>query len=252
MTKLTTAIMTTTALVAAPAFAAEEDMAGFCENAFYAGDKNADGTLTQEEIAEMRDAEFEQLDADKDGSISRTEFRTCMAQKRDTAAEQEAKSGEDKAEWSDLASDGSDSLTREEFVNAVEFAWEGGEDSKNTLFKELSANMEDAIDETDRKEGFAQAAVSRFQTADTNGDGVLTQKEFETPAREKTYSDQGLDKQFQETDADNSGAISPQEYSAAATWSTSAMGTQASGSEDASSAEAQGDVPVIRYYILTY
>lgn len=249
MNKLITSIMTTTALIAAPAFADEHDRTAYCENEFFSGDANNDGTFTQREVAELRDSEFEQLDANDDGSISRTEYRTCMTQIRDKAVEQEAKSGEDTLNWSDLTSDGSKTLTREDFAAAVEAAWEGGEDSKNTLFKHLSAKMEDAIEDEDREEGFAQAAVSRFKAADTNGDGILTQEEFETPVREKTFSDQGLDTRFQEMDADDSGAISPQEYRAAATWSPNAMGATTSESD---SAEAETEVPVIRYYILTY
>jgi Ca2+-binding EF-hand superfamily protein len=249
MYKLTTAIMTTTALVAAPVFASAQGMPAFCENAFHAADKNADGTLTQEEIAAMRDAEFEQLDVNDDDLINRNEFRKCMAQRRDMAVEQAADSGDETLSWSDLASDGSTSLTREDFAAAVEAAWEGGEDSENTLFKYLAENMDDAIEDDDLEEGFAQAAVSQFQTADTNGDGILTKEEFETPMREKTFSDQGFDARFQEMDADNSGAISPQEYRAAGTWSPNAMGATTSESD---SAEVQVEIPVIRYYILTY
>ncbi|QYX57450.1 EF-hand domain-containing protein [Roseovarius sp. SCSIO 43702] len=250
-----TALTATTALVAAPALAAEEDLAQFCENAFYAADSNADGQFSEKEVNARRDAEFAAIDANKDGSIDREEFTNCMTQKRDKAAEQQASMSETDdagAKWSDIASDGQQELTREDFAAWAEKAWSESDGDKETLFKQLSANLSDVIGEKEEQEGFAQAAVDRFKAADENGDGVLTQAEFETPLREKEYSDQGLDEQFQQMDADNSGAISPQEYRAAGTWSTSAMGTTADSSDSGTSeADDEATISVIRYYILT-
>lgn len=249
MTRLTTAIMTTSALVAAPAFAAESDMAGFCENAFFAADKNADGMLGQDEIAELRDLEFNELDADADGSISRAEYRTCMAEQRVEAAKQQAESDDPMLSWKDVAPDGASSVSREDFSASAREAWKKREETENNLYNHLVAGMEDALAEDEREEGFAQAAVARFQSADTNGDGILTQKEFETPARDRKYDAAALESRFAEMDEDGSGAISPQEYRAAGSWSTKAMET---GTDETSDVEVEMGVPVIRYYILTY
>ncbi|RKF13921.1 hypothetical protein D6850_12065 [Roseovarius spongiae] len=260
MRRIFTAILTTTALTATTALAAEGDMQGICNNAFYHGDQDGDGRLSQAEIEKTRDAEFANLDLNEDGSIDREEFATCMASQR-KAANQAVADGEDdmSAKWEDVAREGQTEMTREDYAAWAQEVWDRGGSDK----ADGAAAEDEAEGGPSAHERFAQAAVNRFQATDTDGDGVLSQEEFETPARKEEFDPKGLDAQFQEMDADNSGAVSPMEYSGAAAWSTSAMGADTDGGETGTStgntasqtddeAAANGGIPVIRYYILTY
>lgn len=271
MKQIITPIFASATLIAAvPAIAAtdaENDMMAVCDGALIEADDNKDGKMSPGEIDALANARFEQLDANKDGSIDREEFVACMMNERKAQQEKAAAGEKDGTykvgDWDQLTR--KPELTAAEYGKVAESAWaENDEEMKNA-----TARMDDDADQS--AESFAHAATQRFKSHDANGDGVITQSEYEMPASETEYSEAALEDRFDSKDADDSGAISPQEYRAAATWAHGAMGEekaaamdtgQAQGSDDGANndmgaasdemASEGGDVSVVRYYILTY
>ncbi|WP_191090059.1 EF-hand domain-containing protein [Histidinibacterium aquaticum] len=85
MTRTTLSVFALAAAGMAPAAFAQDgtaELGDYCQNAFYAGDQNADAQLSDSELQEMRNAVYEQIDANQDGTITREEFANCetMAQ----------------------------------------------------------------------------------------------------------------------------------------------------------------------------
>ncbi|MEI4263648.1 hypothetical protein [Roseovarius sp. D0-M9] len=240
-----------TSVPALAATDAEQDMMGFCAGALTPIDKNQDEKLSAEEIEAGATARFEEMDANKDGSIQREEYVKCMKDARD-AEQQRAAEGEesgeyDIGEWSDISDD--DQITAADYAKVTEKAWAENDEA----IKDATARMSEET--SDSAEGFAHAATQRFKSHDANGDGIITQQEYETPAREAKYDDQALERRFDDMDTDESGAISPQEYNGAAAWGRGALVAGDSADESATnSAEAgNGDgVSILRYYILTH
>jgi Ca2+-binding EF-hand superfamily protein len=261
MKTLTTTILTSAALAtAAPALAqqsdAETDMPDFCETAFMPADQNKDGFMSEQEIKDARDAEFAALDLNKDGSVDREEMTNCIgnAQKEQQAAMDTSQTDGTSRDWSNLDTGGKSEMSVEEWQSMT-----------NKIWKSDDSGMKSAVSEdTDDAERFAKTAVERFQMYDGNGDGVVTQAEYEGEV-DKDRSDKALQKRFEAMDADDSGALSPMEYRGAGTRAldmtvgTSESKNMNSGSADASDssdksasdAQAASDentVPVVIYY----
>ena len=257
MTRHATTCLATTLLTALPALAAtdqsgENDMAGLCQNAFIEADKNADAHLSTEEIAAQRRAQFEQIDANDDGSIDRAEYVACIGEAEKTAKEaaesMQQQSGR-VASW-DKVGAADDSLTEEDFIALAEQAWQ---DSPAAASKAFTYN-----DWLKNEERFARSAIMRFNMQDSDNDGVLTKAEYETKARDAQWSPKAVEARFESLDANDDGRISPQEYAAAGT-RTAQPGlldtdseTQTSQSDTAQNT-ASGDgemlVPVYVYYV---
>ncbi len=279
MKTLITPILASATLIAAvPALAAsdsETNSTGVCAGAYMRADKNDDGSYSRDEVDALRNAEFGQLDVNQDGSIDREEYVSCMKGARDA---EQSKSDEFKDSnefemnrWLDLTS--ADQMSREEYAAFAEEAWEEGDEMK----KDSVARLND--DERDNVESFANAAAKRFRLHDTDGNGVITQEEYEASDRAADLGDTSLEKRFDDLDADGSGAISPQEYRPAGVWAHGALGsdrntTETDGSTGSASAETgaaesgsdtgsgqmaeaqdadkNGGISIIRYHILTY
>jgi Ca2+-binding EF-hand superfamily protein len=251
MTRFAYPLIATSALLAAvPALGAEEDMAGYCQTAFYPADKDGDGTVTEKEVSAQRDAQFSQIDANGDGSIDRDEFLNCVgqAEKQKISAFSGGSADYEVGEWSDLKLDRKEDLTAEEFAALSKEAWESGD-----------AEMQSSVsysEDAQSEEEFAAAAVDRFRKHDANGDGVLSKSEYETPAREETWSDEEMTKRFDSLDANGDGVISPMEYHGAATQALDTAGmmddgnSQDTSSSNGESASGADGLPVFEYYIL--
>ncbi|KRS13125.1 hypothetical protein XM53_08230 [Roseovarius atlanticus] len=261
MKTLTTTILTSAALATAgPALAqqseGETDMPAFCETAFMPADQNKDGFMSEQEIKEARDAEFAALDLNKDGSVDREEIVNCIgnAQEKQQAAMDTSQTDGTSRDWADLGAGDKSEMTVDEWQNTTNKIWKSGD-----------SDMKSAIaEDTDDAERFAKTAVERFQMYDGNGDGVVTQAEYEGEV-DKDWSDKALQKRFDAMDADGSGALSPQEYRGAGTKALDmTAGTSESQNVDSDSADASGSsdtsdsaaqsasdettVPVVIYY----
>jgi hypothetical protein len=139
--------------------------------------------------------------------------------------------------WSDLDMVHKEEMSGAEFLARAHKAWAEGEVDQawSTFTFEAAADRGNEL-------SFARAAVQRFRMHDANNDGVLTQEEWETPARVFEFDAAALDERFDDMDTDDSGAISPQEYRAA--------GTQAVGLP-ATEADAAEELPVYYEFYLT-
>lgn len=249
MKTLTTTILTSAALAtAAPALAqqsdAETDMPAFCETAFMPADQNKDGFMSEQEIKDARDAEFAALDLNKDGSVDREEMTNCIghAHEKQQEAMNASQTDGSSRDWADLDTGGKSEMSVEEWQNMT-----------NKIWKSDDSDMKSAVSEdTDDAERFAKTAVDRFQMYDGNGDGVVTQAEYEGEV-DKDWSDKALQKRFDAMDSDDSGALSPVEYRGAG---TSALDMNADTSEsnnmnsasDEQGASEETTVPVVIYY----
>lgn len=249
MQRLCATLFATTALaVATPAIAATS----VCDNALIKGDMDADGQMTRQEIEAHRDAVFQHLDSDGDGEISRQEFVDCAGQAQQAAKEAAVKAEESgdarPGKWEQLETDKT-GVSGREFAEKAGQAWDGKDTEAQQALSGSSGH--------DSAESFAKASADRFRMLDTDGDGIISQDEYERPATEVEWSEDTLNARFDVKDADNSGGISPQEFRAAGTWAP-APG-QTSGTEDASATQsdssdgtASGDgqtIPVFYYYI---
>ena len=252
----------TAALWSTTALAQSDEADQFCGTAMYQGDTNADGMMSDEEITALRDAEFAALDANSDGSIDRMEYVNCIGQaqqnRQQAAAAAESSGDAEVGQWSDLTAEAED-LTREDWAELATEAWESGSAEAQASFARSSDMSASEGTETSEAERFAQAAVGRFQSHDTNGDGVLTQQEYETAAAEAEYDDQALEARFDTLDADGTGTVSPQEYRSAGTWAAAPSGqmdnVQQTGSDGSNTDDAGADqigIPVIDYYMVFY
>lgn len=215
---LTTLLTSTAVLGAGAAFAATDGSAqatnNICENGFATGDTNADGYLSQAEIKKMRDVEFGQIDANDDSKVSRDEYTDCFggaaAKTKKQAAEMQGEKPEKVAKWADIDPGERKQLSAEEWASRAQEAWQESPASARDVFT--------YNDWVEKEEHFARAATNRFQQQDQNRDGVLTQNEYETLAREVKFDDEALEERFDSRDVDESGTISPQEYRGAGTW----------------------------------
>lgn len=247
MTRFVMTYLATTVLSGLPALAAtdqsaESDMPAFCEHAFIPADRNGDAQLSPEEIKAQRAAIFEQLDANKDGSIDREEYVACIGKAEKNAQEAAEKmedQSEDVATWDDVKA-ADQSLTAEDFMALAEKAWE---DSPAAASKVFTYN-----EWLESEEQFARSAVNRFMMQDKDNDGVLTKEEYETRARDRQWPSKAVEARFESLDANGDGAISPQEYAAAGTMAAQPGLTDT----DSADTEAQSDnvvVPVYVYYV---
>lgn len=260
MKTLTTTILTSAALAtAAPALAqqsdGETDMPDFCETAFMPADQNKDGFMSEQEIKDARDAEFAALDLNKDGSVDREEMVNCIGKAEQNNREAMTQAGNDKPDWADLDTGDKTELSVEEYQNLTNKAWRTDD-----------SDMKSAVStDTDNAEEFAKTAVDRFKMYDSDGNGIVTQAEYESEI-DKDWSDKALQKRFDAMDADGSDSLSPQEYRDAGTKALdmtagtsesknmdSGDSADASGNSDSSASDTQNasdetTVPVVIYY----
>ncbi len=208
-----TFLASTTMLTAAPALASSHGVPDFCEHAFLPVDVN-ETKLSKEEIKELRDAEYESLDANKDGTITREEMVNCIGKQekkaREAAIEFEKRDDYEVGNWSDLDLKQAEQLSGEEFAELAREAWQDSPAAAQETF----TFQADAGTEAE----FAAAAIQRFKMQDANNDGILTKEEYETSVSEMKWSEEAINERFDALDVDESGGISPQEYRAAGTW----------------------------------
>lgn len=218
MTRMITTILASTALLsAAPVLAESHSDSAQAKNPCtktQLGDVNRDAGLSQQEIKTLRTTEFDQLDADGNGIVSREEWAECEAQKQ--AAMQKAsisEDGESKFEvgkWSDLNLDVNDKLSAEQWVDKAEKAWEDDQQKAQQVY----STSEDA----QSREDYAINVVARFREHDKDNDGMLSKSEYEDTMRGKGFDDAEMNKRFGQLDSDADGEVTRDEYLNAGSW----------------------------------
>lgn len=176
MKKLSLTLLGTTVLVgglAAAALANDGRMRGHPGHAlqlFEQVDANGDGTIERSEVEAFRAARFAEADADGDGKVTPEELqamRTAWVEKR--TAER----------FASLDADGDGSISEQEFMTAQSErrqAWMGGEHGEKRAarhFDRMDANNDGALD----AEELGKRGMRLFERLDGDDDGVVTREE---------------------------------------------------------------------------
>ncbi|MGR3469089.1 MAG: EF-hand domain-containing protein, partial [Shimia sp.] len=200
-------------------------------------DANADGLLSDDEIRDMRVSEYGNLDANKDGSISREEYVDCTVQQNETAARDAMAMAADEAMFDALDGDGDDSVSFGDWAAASLEAYrtgiEGGIDgSFESPFIALGAtdgtetdSMAEGTGETAEapatdgapamgEDEYANSIVRYFANLDRDRDGQLTRDEFMNRLEPRVVDSEEILNRFDAADTDASGEMSQEEFSA--------------------------------------
>lgn len=183
-----------------PARAAKPDMTraqaqARAEAMFDRMDANRDGTLDEADRAAMKSAMFDRLDTDRNGAISPAELAARggdrggmgqhrMAKREGAPATTDAQKAERRAQmFARIDTDRNGSLSRAE-LDAMQ-AVRAGKDGQ--MGHRMGAGMEHGgagghegmmkMDATTTRQAFVERALARFDTADANRDGTVTQAE---------------------------------------------------------------------------
>lgn len=150
-------------------------------------DGNGDGTLNEADRAVMQDRRFQQMDTDRNGALSRAEFEAMhakrgerggrMAKRAGAPAQTEAQKAERKAEmFARLDTDRNGSVSRAE-LDAARSARATSMAGKREG-RQGRTGMAAAGPVT--QQAFLDRALARFDRADANRDGTVTQAERKT------------------------------------------------------------------------
>ena len=156
---------------------------------FERADTNKDGQVTRVEAQSAAENLFDRMDANKDGEVTRKEseesaktiareevdarFKTLDANNDGRLSLQESKLSEHF--FAKLDTNGDKSLTRDELAAGNHFGIE------QFAFKRADTNGDGKVTRAEA----TQAALTRFDGADTNHDKVLTQAELQAHAHAK-------------------------------------------------------------------
>ncbi|MGR3491131.1 MAG: EF-hand domain-containing protein [Shimia sp.] len=202
----------------------------FCDTAFTPADANADGLLSDDEIREMRISEYDNLDANKDGSISREEYVNCTVQQGETAARDAMAMAADEAMFDALDTDGDDSVSFGDWAAAgltayrttIEGDLDGSFDSPFIALSE-DERMGTGADGTDDQaeaapqmdeDEYASRIARYFANLDRDRDGQMTREEFMNRLEPRVVDSTEILNRFEDADTDGSGDISQEEFSA--------------------------------------
>ena len=157
-----------------------------CERTFAKVDANGDGIISTKEASNASGKEFDRLDTDKSGAISKDEWQKCgdmasinQMDKMPLNTDQEFKAADQ---------DKNNKVTKEEAAKSAE----------NT-YKQNSGSGQSA-EEAARNYG------ARFAMIDTNGDGAISKDEWDNRDKAK------VDTAFGNLDKDDNGKLSKSEY----------------------------------------
>lgn len=233
---ISTTILCSSVALAVPALAQN---ASYCDEGYAAADTNNDNVLSEEEVSAVREKEFNDMDANGDGTVSREEYGTCMGA---WAAESVAEPADEETFAAfDENEDGT--LSADEFMGGVEEtamtqtdpgsmqATSSGSDSASASDSAGSATDDEGRILILRRlvlvpRGFdanrygsmsqdeiAARAAHRFGAADANGDQQLSAEEWSDANQSNMENiDSYIDRSFESVDADQSGDVTWQEY----------------------------------------
>jgi hypothetical protein len=200
---LTTVLASTALLGSSLALISQEALPDVCQTGFSPADLNDDGKITREEVSAQRDRQFEQIDADNDGGISRDELAQCVGnahlRKLDAAA------GQGKStDWDNLDLGEQDQLTQRDYVDLARRAWlTDDRDMQAALTGNRKAETE---------EEYAKNLAEFFRAHDINEDKILVQSEYDTGIDPDGWMRSYLNREYTTLDADDSDSVTLLEY----------------------------------------
>lgn len=207
------ALLTTTALAAAPAMAATSSEAQGCDMQFSAVDADGNGRVSQDEAGRYIDQRFARFDADGDKAIDRDEYMQCMQnvdrmnreafdEARENPEGQDLTGGMNRDAVFDAVDANHDrGIDRAEWAGAADRAWSskplddtaadgpkaeqmtGDAGSDAMLGEYVWGSMSD--DDGERNQDWAADRADRtFDAYDADGDGTLTRAEWNAEAND--------------------------------------------------------------------
>ena len=213
----TSMIAITSLLVGTAAVAQSEGMANYCQSAFIP--TNGDATLTADEMEELRNAEYEMLDANKDGSISREEYVSCTSQQNEAAFQSAAATKDLRTDevFDQVDANGDDQIDVPEYLNAsVEAREQLGVDPTNwnEPFIFLGEGEDGTTASELSEEEYAARSGMMYRGMDADLDGLLSREEWISQADQLEVDISQVNARFDAADQDQSGEMNQQEFAA--------------------------------------
>lgn len=235
----------------------------FCDKQWHMVDGSGDGFVSRGEASSAIDAEFDQIDADDNGEITKTEYVDCKTR---TGEQQAATADRNEESFSEADADQNDALTREEFRESARQAFEEsqsaagtGDDAFLVLRRYVWLTPEEGQDaaavQDMSEEEVAARSVRTFNALDTNDDDIIDTREWAKQSPVSGPSEEQASLDFDKIDADATNSISKEEYQQARQDlldpTTTASTNESAGTSDgqqASQASEEAGVPVFLYH----
>lgn len=229
-----------------PASAQQQQQPGQCDRNFSAVDANGDGKVTNQEASAAIDDEFSRLDLDNSGSISKSEWQNCgwhtmmNTQRKNMQASDHAPMQGDAQQDDPQASAQQQSGTQQQETSQQQSAAQPGSQSggqsmnqgsnqasprpwtTDEQFSQADTNKDGSVDRQEAaeaneriygrtisgsdKEQMARQSGARFATIDSNGDGSISQEEWQN------RSQADIEAMYARMDRDDDGELSRSEY----------------------------------------
>ncbi len=237
-----------------------------CENAFTIIDANEDGRITQDEAFSSATERFNAIDVNADGTLTREEYVACMGVESAEADSTFDPMDVTPADLAALDENGNGEVEYDEFINLDSGAYatiegtgvttdsssgssEAGESQQLTYSREDGEVSPRIGDPTDAQYWSRVAQI--FDMFDADDSGGLSEDEWTAEAAAKTDLNDVYDTSFDTTDANSDGSVSEEEFTAGNMAKyEDAVNTMSDG-ETASAEDSQQGIPVIiyRYYV---
>lgn len=230
---LSTTFLCGSLIVAGPALA---QTASYCDEGYKVADTNNDNMISQDELQAARDAEFEDMDLNGDGTVSRQEYSDCMGAWAANSAVEPA----DEDDLAEFDADGDGTVTVQEFMGGTEKAaamQPTGDTTQQTSASTDTSGTEaqggNAVEpiavlrriiivpqayDDDRVRSMSQdemaaRSAQRFVTTDADGDLKISREEWIDMGKDHINKvTTVLNREFDNVDKDKSGDVSRMEY----------------------------------------
>ena len=214
----------------------------YCDDPWTAVDRNNNGVVSEEEAARATDLRFDEIDADGNGEIGKTEYVDCMTRTNDQAA---AEVERDEESFAQADANKDDQIDRDEFREQASKAFEESRtasaddpDAWVVFQRYVWLTPEEFDDSKMLSEMTADEAAGRsamtFAALDQNSDGILDTEEWSEKSPPSHMDEEWASARFDEFDENASGAIDKEEYRTARSDMLDEMPT-ASTTDDGSS-----------------
>ncbi|MBV0911264.1 EF-hand domain-containing protein [Anianabacter salinae] len=237
--------------------AAQDDTA-LCANAFTVVDGNEDGQIDSDEAEQMASDRFDSIDANADGTLTRDEYVACMNRGAGRTGTPMERSPADLAAL-DENDDGE--VTFNEWVDTASGAYESVTGDNPTsededTARQLTYTREDG--EVSPRSGdptgveYWSRVADMFEMTDADQSGGISEEEWSAREIEMGNMADAFEQDFSNMDSSGDGSVSREEFNSDAMASYEDAMQNVPGQENTSDAEGLPGVPVIfyRYYVV--